>query len=78
MLIEKIIKHFQDQIKENISVVVHCLDGIGRTGTLVSIFLINMCMEELKKMGKEPMICIFNVIKKLREQRYSLVTDRAL
>ena len=75
MLIEKIIKHFQDQIKDNIPVVVHCLDGVGRTGTLISIILINMCMEELKKMGKEPMTCIFNIIRKLREQRYSSVTD---
>ena len=75
MLIEKIIKHFQDQLKDNVPVVVHCLDGVGRTGTLISIFLINMCMEELKKMGKEPMTCVFNIIRKLREQRYSSVTD---
>ena len=75
MLFEKMIKHFTDQINENVPVVVHCCDGVGRTGTLIAIFLINMCLEELKKMEKEPMMCVFNIIRKLREQRYSFVTD---
>jgi DNA repair protein RecO (recombination protein O) len=41
----------------------------------LAIFLINMCLEELKKMKKEPIMCVFNVVRKLREQRYSFVTD---
>ena len=34
-----------------------------------------MCLEKLKSIKKEPMMCVFNIIRKLREQRYSLVTD---
>ena len=75
MIIEKMIKHFEEQKKDNIPVVVHCCDGVGRTGTIIAIFLINMCLEELKKMKKEPIMCVFNVVRKLREQRYSFVTD---
>ena len=75
MVFEKMIKHFNDHVKENIPVVVHCYDGVGRTGTLISIFLINMCLEKLKIFQKEPIMCVFNVIRKLREQRYSFVTD---
>ena len=75
MVFEKMIKHFNDHAKENIPVVVHCYDGVGRTGTLISIFVINMCLEKLKIFQKEPIMCVFNVIRKLREQRYSFVTD---
>lgn len=76
MVFEKLLKRFNDQIKDNIPVVVHCYDGVGRTGTLISIFLINMCLEKLKILKEEPTICIFNVIRRLREQRYSFVTDK--
>ena len=76
MIFEKLIKYFNDQIKDNnIPVVVHCYDGVGRTGTLIAIILINMCLEKIKAIKKEPMMCVFNVIRKLREQRYSFVTD---
>ena len=75
MVFEKMIKQFNEQIKDSIPIVVHCCDGVGRTGTLIAIFLINMCLAELKNMKKEPMMCVFNVIRKLREQRYSFVTD---
>ena len=75
MLIEKIYKNFDDQIKNNEQVVIHCYDGVGRTGTLISIFLIIMCLEQLKRIKKEPIMGVFNVVRKLREQRYSSVTD---
>ena len=75
MIFEKLIKYFNEQIKDNVPVVTHCYDGVGRTGTLIAIFIINMCLEKLKSIKKEPMMCVFNIIRKLREQRYSLVTD---
>ena len=34
-----------------------------------------MCLKELKKMKKEPIMGVFNVVRKLREQRYASVTD---
>ena len=75
MLMEKLFKYFEEQVKNETPVIVHCYDGVGRTGTLISIFLIMLCLEELKKMKKEPILGIFNTVRKLREQRYSSVTD---
>ena len=75
MLMEKLFKYFEEQVKNETPVIVHCYDGVGRTGTLISIFLIMFCLEELKKMKKEPILGIFNTVRKLREQRYSSVTD---
>ena len=75
MLMEKLFKYFAEQVKNETPVIVHCYDGVGRTGTLISIFLIMLCLEELKKMKKEPILGIFNTVRKLREQRYSSVTD---
>ena len=75
VLIEKLYKNFKDQIKNDNPVVIHCYDGVGRTGTLISLFLILMCLEQLKIIKKEPIMGVFNVVRKLREQRYSSVTD---
>ena len=75
MLMEKLFKHFEEQIKNETPTVIHCYDGVGRTGTLISIFLIIICLDELKKINKEPIMGIFNIVRKLREQRYSSVTD---
>ena len=75
ILMEKLFNYFKEQIKEEPPTLIHCYDGVGRTGTLTSIFLIMMCLEELKKMKKAPIMGIFNIVRKLREQRYSLVTE---
>ena len=56
-------------------IVVHCSAGVGRTGTVIAIYLIIYCLEYLKKLGKPLIMNVFNVVRKLREQRYSLVTD---
>jgi len=61
---------------ENVSpIVVHCSAGVGRTGTLIAVYEIIICLEYLKKINKPLVMNIFNVVRKLREQRYSLVTD---
>ena len=75
ILIEKLFNYFKEQIKEEPPILINCYDGVGRTGTLTSIFLIMICLEELKKMKKEPILGIFNIVRKLREQRYSSVTE---
>ena len=75
VLVEKLYKNFKDQIKNDNPVVIHCYDGVGRTGTLISLFLILMCLEKLKIIKKEPIMGVFNVVRKLREQRYSSVSD---
>jgi len=69
-----IIKLERNEIKKA-PVVVHCSAGVGRTGTLISIYLIVLCMEYIQKLNKPLIMNVFNVVRKLREQRYSLVTD---
>ena len=56
-------------------IVVHCSAGVGRTGTVIAIYIIIYCLEYFKKLGKPFIMNVFNVVRKLREQRYSLVTD---
>ncbi len=56
-------------------IVVHCSAGVGRTGTVIAIYVIILCLEYLRKLNKPLIMNVFNVVRKLREQRYSLVTD---
>ena len=56
-------------------IVVHCSAGVGRTGTVIATYVIILCLEYLNKLKKPLIMNVFNVVRKLREQRYSLITD---
>jgi protein tyrosine phosphatase len=73
----QMINYIKKQREENnkAPIVVHCSAGVGRTGTVIAIYIILFCLEYLKKLGKPLIMNVFNVVRKLREQRYSLVTD---
>ena len=72
-------------ISKRLPVLIHCSAGVGRTGTFISIFNIIKCFEKISEAknlsnsdkAKEifPFFNVFNVVRKLREQRYSMVSD---
>ena len=53
---------------------IHCSAGIGRTGTLMSMFfLMNMARRYKAKPQLTPNFSIFGTVRNLREQRMGLV-----
>ena len=75
-IVDTMINYIKNERKDEKSpVVVHCSAGVGRTGTVIAIYIIVICLEYLKKLRKPLVMNVFNVVRKLREQRYSLVTD---
>lgn len=76
-LIEDLIGVIDDEFKtKNTPVLVHCSDGIGRTGTLIALYNIIKCLSvEKKNEVKEPVYNVFNVVRKLREERYGMVSE---
>ena len=55
---------------------VECSDGIGRTGTFIGLFSLIKCLQEQKRAKVEnPVLNIFNVIRKLREERDGMVSN---
>ena len=79
-LIEDLIGVVDDEFKQtNTPVFVHCSDGIGRTGTFIALYNIIKCLSvEKKNEIKEPVYNVFNVVRKLREERYGMVSDANL
>ena len=63
------------ELSANSPIVVHCSAGIGRTGTFMALFNIYYAVSRLKQQKETIQFNIFNTVRKLREQRYSLVTD---
>ena len=71
-----------EQMKTKRPIVVHCSAGCGRTGTFIAICNAIAAMEELTKFGKAkhesgydltPRISVFSIVRRLREQRWTLV-----
>ena len=79
-LIEDLIGVVDDEFKKtNAHVLVHCSDGIGRTGTFIALYNIIKCLlVEKKNEIKEPVYNVFNVVRKLREERFGMVSDANL
>ena len=81
LLFKKILNILINNINDNrinfpdIPILIHCSAGVGRTGTFIAIYQIIKCLEKIKSLKKEPILNVFNVVRKLREQRYSMVTD---
>ena len=81
LIFNKIINLLINKINDNriqnpeIPILIHCSAGVGRTGTFIAICQIIKCLEKIKILKKEPILNVFNVVRKLREQRYSMVTD---
>lgn len=54
--------------------IIHCSAGIGRTGTTASLssLLINVA-SQLNQGIADPKISVFSTVRRLREQRFSMV-----
>lgn len=79
----EIILSFVDMIRETSPkspVLVHCSAGIGRTGSFIALYNTYQCLslqnQYIKNSDRKDLyLNIFNTVRKLREQRFSLVTD---
>lgn len=62
-------------------VVVHCSAGNGRTGCFIAIYNIVQCLRLLKEINEErqqtvkPFFSVFNICRKLREQRSGIISS---
>lgn len=63
----------------NAPILVHCSAGVGRTGTLISIYTVYEAIKYQRESLRlaEPLISVFGVVRRLREQRWNSVRNHA-
>ena len=62
--------------KNNGTILVHCSDGVGRTGTMVALYnVISSIIAQKEAKVDAPVYNIFNIVRKLREERFGMVGD---
>ena len=77
----KCILDYIDKGKSQGPIIVHCSAGNGRTGTLIAIYNIYQCLKLIKQINIEyqqtikPFFSVFNICRKLREQRQGMITS---
>jgi len=72
---------FVDKGKNLGPVIVHCSAGNGRTGCFIALYNIIQCLKLLKEINQElqqtvkPFFSVFNICRKLREQRQGIISS---
>jgi protein tyrosine phosphatase len=70
-----------DKIKKLGNIIIHCSAGLGRTGCLIAIYNIYQSFILLKQINEElqrnikPFFSVFNICRKLREQRQGMISN---
>jgi len=74
-VIEKLIDLMYKERTTNPSspVVIHCSAGIGRSGTLISIYNLEIVLRENLNNLDKIKLSVFGVVRRLREQRWGMV-----
>lgn len=54
-------------------IVVHCSAGVGRTGTIIALSILQSIVQIANELRETPAFSIFSVVRRMREQRLSMV-----
>jgi len=54
-------------------ILVHCSAGVGRTGTVIALSILQDLVRKTRDLREAPAISIFSVVRRMREQRLSMV-----
>ena len=64
-------KKDKDYVPQKIAI--HCMAGVGRTGTLMAIINSMIALKDQQRAGaKSPQLSVFSIVRRLREQRFDM------
>jgi receptor-type tyrosine-protein phosphatase gamma len=74
-VMEKLVEFIVEERAKNpfSPVVIHCSAGIGRSGTLVAIYNLDIILREAANNLDNVKLSVFGVVRRLREQRWGMV-----